>query len=825
MAENFKQILYNAIRNQDFETIQSAIEQYYSKCDINGFHEVLSTFYDEIHLKGFLFPYALHRLIQNKLIRKRLFEESPQRKPNISDVLKRLNFLTDLIQDLNCYKNSPDYVFVFISRWIAINLHILKKPLRFSYTTLPWEEVEFCLELYVQHTLQPYPLLTLLSRNQILNHLNNFCRALDTEKLKFEKLKQIRLPVRIEIKENILSKYPKFVDLYQDYETLRDTCSLLLISNHLTKIFLSKEDQFTKFALKRTLQVIGEYLKNTHESPNISEDIHTRLQNAAPKDLKRILTSLRDTLTHSAFLEKEYFLEKNYKNIRIELVKIYVETIKLLSEKVIEDSYVNIIKTRLYVTDLKWFRMRNAHRWCEIQEYPGKMKISKGTFKQYCEQIIENSKQLAKIVSITSNLAFEMNIVEDSLLNFEKIECIKDYKTELENNGVIDWNIEAIFDRINQILKDEQKRKQFHSELEKKRVLHLTKSKILNDNFEFKEYGNIIKVFDNETFKDLERLCPNNDLNKIKNIVEDTKDDYGRLKDKIESNNAISFKKYRKSVDTFCRTLSMEEGDRIDVVNILVGDFKKKIKNYLNTILDQLNVVRGIDENYVEIATEQLLLDLLETLTNTYSFTSNSSYLDRDSPLLIGKDLRNDLAHGNLLTNILPFNRRCSILCHIEILKEIGFDDFNEKLNYNQTTDFTQYSRESYSQRLNFVKNQAAMFDAARKGDIAKVEECIRQDAHPLAIDTNGESGLECLIKNNNIQSLLYFLDQNLYIKVENVLEIAVKNNCMHVIHYLSEANSQIKQYIKSDANELLHLAILQDNREMVKYFLDVRNE
>ncbi|WP_236607942.1 hypothetical protein, partial [Wolbachia endosymbiont of Nasonia vitripennis] len=84
------------------------------------------------------------------------------------------------------YSNTEkvDEKFLFIAKFIAQNIHILKRQLKSTYDRLPWEEMEFCLVSFIfSHTKRQEINLfyhTVLNKSKILNYLENFVKKLET---------------------------------------------------------------------------------------------------------------------------------------------------------------------------------------------------------------------------------------------------------------------------------------------------------------------------------------------------------------------------------------------------------------------------------------------------------------------------------------------------------------------------------------------------------------------------------------------------------------------------------------------------------------------
>lgn len=871
--ECFKKKLFAAIRCKNIDdNFKEIVDEHYVKCEPFQFDQLLSEFYEEINLKGIKLPEKLAIFAENRLIRTRLFETAQKPKNDFSRVLQRVDVLSLLINDLNAQKESLDSVFFYINKIIALNIHILKKQLNFSYNLLPWEEIEFCLVIYMANWLgQDITLVSnmILNRDRILQHLNNFHSALCNEKPKFSQSK-MKFTNRSVIKSNILTNYPQFVDLYADYETLRDIYSLRRMQQYLQPVLSCHEEQMKQFAVERTLQVIGENLKNTPESPNISSDTEERLLNSAPKNLKKVLTSLRNMLSHSAILEKKILLgEKNNDgDVVNDLKKVYTEVTVILYEKLKYVCEEKKLKVNLADADANLFLTRESDK---VSHIISKLKLrhpeDASTYTNF--QNLVNQK-LARIQKLHGELNHEatdwdftklrtvppddeplqnfircctavdklkdnpreqilmmVDAVEAHLFEAGNIRSISDYKELLESDDYknnAEEKVENICRKIEEALKSDKEKQRFYQELEKLKAVHFAREKILKSSeIRADDFLEMIKVFPSKVAKSLEGKSPQADLKEIKAAVKVVSDAYGILVQSVASDSVISLKNYRSLLNKFCATLKLKKEE---IVDHLVEAFKDQIQDYFDTRLLQLLAIskaEEIDGDLQMLSVEMLLLDLLEILMNTYSFVDNTSYLDRPAPLLIGKNLRNYLAHGNPLVDVFPFDPRRAMATHGVLFLEKYFS-FEEGVDYGQNVNFDpEHFAEMYHRRLTIVENQARMFEAAARGDVKNVEECVRNGADPSAFDVNGESGLKCAARANNVELLIYFLNQNADEAVEALLESAAENGCESVIEYLMESNPKAAEYMRKDGgNILLHLAVLNNKKSMVTYLLNL---
>jgi len=122
----------------------------------------------------------------------------------------------------------------------------------------------------------------ILKKKKILHYLKTFAYYLEYERdimknstakklLGFPKLS------RETVIANISQRIPPFIELYSDYAQIRDFHSLKRIIDHLqVGLSVNQNDENGEVVIARTLQVLGEEMKNTLESPKLRAQ-HTKL--------------------------------------------------------------------------------------------------------------------------------------------------------------------------------------------------------------------------------------------------------------------------------------------------------------------------------------------------------------------------------------------------------------------------------------------------------------------------------------------------------------------------------------------------------------------
>lgn len=139
---------YDTIRSGDVQYIENLISKCTIKHSEERVHEMLSQAYGELKMKNVPVPYEMQAFVESRMIRLRFFSDKPiKNKGNGRETQERIKLLTEAVELLiSEYSDSRvDEKFLFITKFVARNIHILKRRLESSYIVVPWEEIEFCL--------------------------------------------------------------------------------------------------------------------------------------------------------------------------------------------------------------------------------------------------------------------------------------------------------------------------------------------------------------------------------------------------------------------------------------------------------------------------------------------------------------------------------------------------------------------------------------------------------------------------------------------------------------------------------------------------------
>lgn len=307
--------------------------------------------YDELKAKQINFSNEMKLEVEKYLLNARFAtkkDANSNKRIVMSDVelMKRIELTARTIQNLiDAYSEGEevDDTFISISRFIAKNIRLLKrqKQVKPTFTTLPWEEIEFCISIFIMSSLKSSEILfrAIITKEKILKFLQCFLMEYKKIFVDFNTGQKPGNLNRSDIVNSVILNNPDFEELYDVYNTVKNVYSLSRIESYLDVavkyVNVEKDGIVGKLVLERALQVIGEYLKNTLDSPNVSDDIHQMLNLSAPRQLKDIITFLRNSLSHVPSLKKRMELENNedvgfFCGIRNDLKKIEKECLSIL---------------------------------------------------------------------------------------------------------------------------------------------------------------------------------------------------------------------------------------------------------------------------------------------------------------------------------------------------------------------------------------------------------------------------------------------------------------------------------------------------------------
>ncbi|GIY74196.1 ankyrin-3 [Caerostris darwini] len=278
---------YYAIRSNRTHLLNILIEKGQNKNHKEELDEVLSKAYRELKLRNVFVTSEMDFFVQSKILDIRFFHESADETTGNSwiHIEKRIDLVVDNVTIIKSsyWDKDVDEIFVLRAEFRAKNIYVLKFLLKSTYDRLPWEEIEFCLALFIRCCKKRIAdnlfYCCVLSKEALLQHLENFSKLLDTEQKNFKNSDVIKLAKTLKLKRTdvvnkIIKNHPEFRDLYTDYESIRDHHSLETVKKYADlAISANATEKGGQLLAVRALQVMGEHFKGTLETPKLSDTI------------------------------------------------------------------------------------------------------------------------------------------------------------------------------------------------------------------------------------------------------------------------------------------------------------------------------------------------------------------------------------------------------------------------------------------------------------------------------------------------------------------------------------------------------------------------
>ncbi|GBL99073.1 hypothetical protein AVEN_227570-1 [Araneus ventricosus] len=318
--ENQHNAFYYAIRSTNVNLLSILISKWpdnYFDSHKEELDEILSSANSELKLKNVPIDKSMELFVRDKLINLRFFSSPPNFQKNVKIRLDWIGKRAELvIKNIDLLKNylfnnqNVNEKFLLIAKYITKDIHILKRQLKCTYDKLPWEEIEFCLATFIsisRRYCKMNPLyIYVLKKRRLLRQLQYFSIVLQKEMSlistnpnRYNLVSFPRLS-REEIIEIITKSEPIFQELHNDFKEIRDYYSLEIINNSVNLALAVNPDETLNASLviTRSLLVIGEHLKNTLESPNLSDEASEHLLVSLSRNTREILAQARNYLSH-----------------------------------------------------------------------------------------------------------------------------------------------------------------------------------------------------------------------------------------------------------------------------------------------------------------------------------------------------------------------------------------------------------------------------------------------------------------------------------------------------------------------------------------------
>ncbi|KAK2714306.1 hypothetical protein QYM36_008760 [Artemia franciscana] len=793
---------YYAIRSSNVELLDTLIGKWpgnYFAVHLSELDEILSRNYEELKLKNVLLSEEMEFFVENKLIDLRFFSNSFQKdknvKSNLNSIRERIELLLQNVIVLRteyCNREDIDEKFIFIAKFVAQNLHILKRQLKSSYERLPWEEMEFCLISFVSSHLKRQEinlfLNAILNKNKILNHLEHFSRKLKEEKdylasvdLKtFAKLPNLN---RQQVVANIISSFPQFGELYRDYQQIRDIQSLKKISDYI-KLALSAElkQKEDKLIIARALQVTGEHLKNTLESPRLSKTTSDLLLLSLPRDTRQIIIDLRNSLSHAYSLSKRIEIEDNaninfiggvqndlnriddvirdiFQNKKMQMIRRLLVKIKD-SESLEDIKEVAVMCTNVELDDI-------TKEWLTLVEHDKLEKLIQ-KFKSVISEKTDHEKRL-------------FNKIEN-ILYFSKTKSID---TRHDSSMAIMY-LKGLFLILKQKKNDQNyiRKIKFHAN----KILENIPLQIESHNLE-----EISKV-SREIYLSVRLRKPGDNIGELDillcQILKAAEFKTSDMKWVEELRNklcdtSLYINKYKKQ-----KSDNITEEKYNSLLECKLSDLKGVLKS--NTLYGTLKEEFSFYKRNKKLlgVVEMLVLDILCILSRLDKNLENTRFfLEENTPLLTGKCLRNHLAHYNDIVDVLSSDPSIAIILNAK--KLITENVRKSKIRISKSVkDNPPKLKNKYDQNIDIITNQEKMFAALKEGNLEDLKICLRKGADINGRSINSTTSLHFAAQGPSVEVLKFVADQHVDVNIkdlngQNALHVAAGHGKKNIVEFL----------------------------------------
>lgn len=818
---------YYAIRSGNAELLDTLINKWpgdYFAARSEELDEVLSRAYEELKLKNVPLSEAIEIFVESKLINLRFFSNTSGNDRNFGSDLNNIRGRVELVlQNISLlkakYSNTEkvDEKFLFIAKFIAQNIHILKRQLKSTYNRLPWEEIEFCLVSFVSsHVKQQETNLfyrSTLNKSRVLNHLENFAKKLEDEKdiigwVNIGKLADLPKLKREKVVAEIIDNAPQFEELYKDYQQIRDIHSLEKISNYI-KLALSTDpkEREGQLIITRALQVMGEHLKNTLESPKLSNTTSELLLLSLPKNTRKIIIDLRNSLSHAYSLSKRVEIEESidanfFANVQNDIKKVGAVTSDIMHNK------------KLEVISVLLEKISNTKDSNKIKETAD----------------ILNSIQICKM------------ILEEGVIpkEYDKIEgLIKELKNKINNKTGYEKNLFNAIDNI--INSKKSKLIGFKSDYVLQSMDFLLGNKRI-DSDGIKEIGTFVDVI-------LANIKPKVGSNSLKEVAKLVMQIYESVKLRVQDEhmNKIIYKIFYIAQFEMSKIEWIEELkgklDRGEDKKKVQDDNLKKGQNYQERLDQKLSILRDIlNENRLsdqlvkkfssykkdeklQSAIEMLVLDIMSILGGSEKHLENNLlFLDDNTPLLTGKCLRNHLAHGNTLVDVLLSDPSIAIILNAKTLVSENVIKSKKRVG-KLVRDDPSKLKDKYDQSLVTITNQEKMFAALEEGNLEDLKSYLRKGADINARSSTSWTTLHFAAKGPSLEVTKFILDQNLGVNVKDVkgqspLHIAAAHGRKNIVEFFVREVGVYVDDLDNSGKTPLHIAAQNGYKDVVELLL-----
>lgn len=831
--------LYYAIRNDNIEVVEKILEHWSLLESSNAaitMDQILAETYDEVLLKNINLSDEMKLLIDERLFELRFkcdySKQDMRARNNVTDdeakiqLSLRLDFVLDNIKMINSnYSDGAEFdqQLLFLCQSLAKDIHILKKKLPSTYCTMPWEEIEFILITFVLYNTEKHKInlffSSTLRNGKFFKHLNTFARKLEAEKSKMiENYKKSTRHPRVErhMQVEVLKKEDADIkDLIEDYETIRDAYTFRKITTAIDlALSVNSSEQNGLLIVNRVLQLIGEHLKNTWESPNLSESSCNFMLLITPKSTRDNLKKLRDSLSHSESLLKRISSADTISDFSyITNMQHDLRKIRKIINTVVDSKELKIIHQFL----MEIMECKTVDELIDVANIFSKIKIDPTDF------IMKPGEEESEIKKLVTELESLIK-AKDS----ESYALVQQLKNLLDNAkhelNLIGNNKFQGYNTIGLIYKKMQTTSIASDDV--KSIKDLVRKTIINMHLTV-EYDNLKRI--DGIANSLYRYF------KLRSTEEDNSKDNEYKILEILANIAIlcqvSCNQMRCIEDLkyeICHKSSKKSSEKVDMSHLI-----PKLFEVLDKLLSGYKWHNFDSDKKLQAAVQMILLDILSLLTSVdkFMFISNVTYLDQSHPFLMAKDLRNYLAHHHSIIDILSLNAgRCLFFNAITLLREFKNGNFDKAPQItigeriNEDLKNCQYR---FKQQLKQLRIQNELFMAQQNGQSNEIKQCLQNGGDLKGRDVHQKTCLHYAAKSENLEVFELLLNAGLNLNSTDdndytPVDVSVESNNIEVTRYcLAKCKFDVNRVKKNPFSPtLLHIAAKSCTSDMIRLLL-----
>ncbi|GFX36796.1 hypothetical protein TNCV_5036321 [Trichonephila clavipes] len=268
------------------------------------------------------------------------------------------------------------------------------------------------------------------------------------------------------------------------------------------------------------------------------------------------------------------------------------------------------------------------------------------------------------------------------------------------------------------------------------------------------------------------------------------------------------------------------EDQQIPKLEIILCNLRNILRKNNLDVYSKDSLISYKNNKNLQVIIEMIMLDVMCILSDSKNSVPNLLSLDNDCPLLIGKNLRNHLAHENALFDILQFD--CSlaiIISAIKITSEniIDYKPTGKLFKNNSFNLKTKHERE-----LSIINMKTNLFNAVASGDIEKFKLFIKKGADIKAKDFNLKTTLHFAAEGDNLD-IIKLLKDNLNINDKDLdgqspLHIASAFGYKKVVRFFIE---ELQANVDGDNlyTTPLHLAAKNGHTKVINVLLKSKSK